>query len=42
MVTFIDGQESRDWIDVNDPLDDQIELSAEGREQDILFKCARW
>ena len=42
MATFIDGQESRDWVDVNDPLDDQIELSAEGGEQDILLEYARW
>ena len=38
MATFIDRQESGDWVDVNDPLDDQIELSAEGGEQDIILE----
>ena len=37
---FAVEQADDEWFDVNDPIDNEIELSAEGGEQDVLLEYA--
>ena len=41
MSTYADEGDGGDWVNINNPLDSEIELSAEGGEHDILLEYVR-
>jgi len=38
--SLVAEQADDEWLDINDPIDNEIELSAEGGEQDVLLEYA--